>query len=115
LAACHLTNGVGDRELDRLVREANRPAVGAHDLEVAGRSAELRPGLEEGLIAGLERAERLVLDLRGPVSQRCVEGAAELVAHDEIDGRRGEDNRERHGRCGGKGESAAEAHGSRKA
>jgi hypothetical protein len=44
IAARHLANAIGDGKLDRLVREANRLAVCVHDLEVAGRTAELGPG-----------------------------------------------------------------------
>ena len=115
VSACDIANRVGDGELDRLVGEANRVAVRVDHLEVAGSAAELRAGLEEGLIARLEGPERLVLDLGGAVAKRGVKRAAELASHDDVDRDRGENDGERDRRSGRDGEAGPEAHDSRKA
>ena len=56
-----------------------------------------------------------MLDLGGPVSQRGVEGTAQLAPHDEVDGRRGEDDGERDRRGRDDSQTGAEAHCSRRA
>ena len=81
----------------------------------AESAAELRAGLEEGLIARLKGPERLVLDLGGAVAKRRVKRAAELASHDDVDRDRRENHSERDRRRGRDGEARPEAHDSRKA
>jgi hypothetical protein len=55
------------------------------------------------------------MDLLCAIAERVVDLAAKLVAHDEKDDERRDDDRERNRRCRDDRQSAAEGHGSRSA
>jgi hypothetical protein len=106
---------LGHRKLNILPRRADGGSVCLHELEVAGRAAELRAVVEEVLSTDPERANRLLRDVGGPVSERRVDRAPELIADDDVDdhGCQGDGQRDR-GR-GHDDEARPEAHSSRSA
>ena len=114
----NITFSVGAGEIVCVVGESGsgksvtaQAVMGLLPRELAASAGQARVQGEDVLAATPSRLR----DLRGRVAQPVVDGAEQLVAHDDVDDGRGGDDCEGDGRGGDEDQAGAEAHGSRRA